>query len=107
MDPRLSLNAYHPFFGMWMAIARKTVGGAVLNPEQRINRQEALRMWTVSGAYGTFDEAKKGSIEPTKLADFAVIDKDYLECPEDEIKDIDVLLTVVDGRVVYDRQAGK
>jgi hypothetical protein len=107
MDPRLSLNAYHPFFGMWMAITRKTVAGAVLNPELRINRREALRMWTLNGAYGTFDEGKKSSIEPAKLADFAVIDRDYLECPEEQIKDIDILLTVVDGRVVYDRQASK
>ena len=107
MDPRLSLNPYHPFFGMWMAITRKTVQGTVINPEQRINRQEALRMWTLNGAYGTFDEGKKGSIEPGKLADFAVIDRDYLTCPEEEIKDIDPLLTVVDGRVVYQRPAGR
>jgi predicted amidohydrolase YtcJ len=104
LDPRLSLNAYHPFFGMWMAITRKTVDGTVLNPEQRINRQEALRMWTINGAYGTFDETIKGSIEPGKLADFAVIDRDYLSCPEDEIRNIDALITVVDGRVVYERK---
>jgi predicted amidohydrolase YtcJ len=107
MDPRLSLNAYHPFFAMWMAITRKTVAGTVLNPEQRINRHEALRMWTINGAYGTFDEKSKGSIEPGKLADFAVIDKDYLTCPEDQIKDIEVLSTVVDGKVVYDRRPGR
>ncbi len=104
MDPRLSLNAYHPFFGMWMAVTRKTAAGTVLNPEQRITREEALRLWTINGAYGTFEEKKKGSIEPGKLADFAVIDRDYLTCPEDEIKDIDALLTVMDGRVVYERQ---
>ncbi|MCC6861620.1 MAG: amidohydrolase [Bryobacterales bacterium] len=104
MDPRLSLNAYHPFFGRWMAVTRKTAAGTVLNPEQRITREEALRLWTINGAYGTFEEKKKGSIEPGKLADFAVIDRDYLTCPEDEIKDIDALLTVMDGRVVYERK---
>jgi predicted amidohydrolase YtcJ len=104
MDPRLSLNSYHPFFGMWMAITRKTAAGTVLNPEQRITREEALRLWTINGAYGTFDENKKGSIEPGKLADFAVINKDYLTCPEDEIRDIDTPMTVMDGRVVYERQ---
>jgi predicted amidohydrolase YtcJ len=104
MDPRLSLNSYHPFFGMWMAVTRKTAAGTVLNPEQRITREEALRLWTINGAYGTFDENKKGSIEPGKLADFAVINKDYLTCPEDEIRDIDALMTVMDGRVVYERQ---
>lgn len=104
MEPRLALNAYHPFFGMWMAITRKTVDGTVLNPEQRITREEALKLWTINGAYGTFDEKKKGSIEPGKLADFAVISKDYLTCPEDEIKDIEALMTVMDGRVVYERK---
>jgi predicted amidohydrolase YtcJ len=47
----------------------------------------------------------KGSIEPGKLADLTVIDRDYLSCPEDKIKDIDALRTVVGGRVVYDRMA--
>jgi predicted amidohydrolase YtcJ len=103
-DSRDAINPYHPFYGMWMAITRKTVDGAVLGPEQRVTRDEALRMWTVSGAYDSFDEAVKGSIEPGKLADFVVISKDYLTCPEDEIKDIEALMTVVDGKVVYERK---
>jgi predicted amidohydrolase YtcJ len=74
-----------------------------MQPEQRITREKALRLWTLNGAYLTFDEKKKGSIEPSKLADFAVISKDYLSCPEDEIKDIDALRTVVGGRIVYDK----
>jgi hypothetical protein len=102
-DPRTAINPYHPFFGMWMAITRQTVDGTVLEPEQRITREEALRMWTINGAYVSFDEKVKGSIEPGKLADFAVINKDYLSCPEDEIKDIDPLRTVVGGRIVYDK----
>jgi predicted amidohydrolase YtcJ len=104
-DPRLALNPFHPFFGMWIAVTRKTVDGTVLSPEQRIKREEALRMWTINGAYGTFDEKKKGSIEPGKFADFAMINKDFLTCPEDEIRNIDVLTTVVDGKVVYERKA--
>ncbi|MCW5980251.1 MAG: amidohydrolase [Bryobacteraceae bacterium] len=101
LDPRKSLNSYHPFFGMWMAVTRKTVDGDVLNPEQRITREEALRLWTINGAFGTFEEKVKGSIEPGKFADLVVITKDYLTCPEDEIKDIDALLTVVGGKEVY------
>ena len=104
LDPRLSLNPYHPFFGMWMAITRKTVDGNVLGPEQRITREEALKLWTINAAFATFDDKKKGSIEPGKLADFAVIDRDYMKCPEDEIRDIETLMTVVDGRVVYERK---
>lgn len=100
-DPREAINPYQPFYSMWMAITRKTVSGAVLNPEQRITREEALRMWTINGAYNTFEEKRKGSIEPGKLADMVVISKDYLDCPVDEIKNIEAVETIVDGRTVY------
>lgn len=102
-DPRLATNPYHPFLGMWIAITRKMIDGDVLNPEQRISRMEALKMWTWNGAYLTFEEKEKGSIEPGKLADLTVISKDYSKCPEDEIKDIEALRTVVGGKIVYDR----
>jgi predicted amidohydrolase YtcJ len=100
-DPRQSINPYHPFFGMWMAITRQTADGTIINPEQRITREQALRMWTTNGAYSSFEEKIKGSIEPGKLADLVVISKDFLSCPEDEIKEIEALLTVVDGKDVY------
>jgi predicted amidohydrolase YtcJ len=79
------------------------VDGNVLNPEQRISRMEALKMWTWNGAWLMFAEKDRGSIEPGKLADLVVISKDYAKCPEDEIKDVEALLTVVGGKVVYDR----
>lgn len=100
-DAYESINPYAPFFGMWMAITRQTVDGSVTQPEQRISREEALRMWTLNAAYLSFEEKTKGSIEPGKLADFAIISKDYLACPVDEIKEIKALCTVVDGHVVY------
>lgn len=106
-DPREAINPYHPFYGMWMAITRKTVSGAVLNPEQRITREEALRLWTINGAWNGFDEKVKGSIEPGKLADMVVITKNYLTCPVDEIRDIEAVQTIVDGKVVYDRTAAQ
>ncbi|MDW8131206.1 MAG: amidohydrolase family protein [Bryobacterales bacterium] len=102
-DARKAINPYHPFFGMWMAITCRTADGAVLNPEQRVSREEMLRLWTLNAAHLSFEENLKGSIEPGKLADFVAISKDYLACPEDEIKDIEALLTVVDGREVYRR----
>ncbi len=102
-DSRQAINPYHPFFGMWMAITRRTSDGSVLNPEQCIRREEALRLWTLNAAYLSFEENLKGSIEPGKLADLVVISKDFLACPVEEIKDIEALLTVVDGREVYRR----
>ena len=100
-DSREAINPYHPFFGMWMVITRKTTTGAVYNPEQKITREQALKMWTLNAAYLSFEEDVKGSIEPGKLADLAVISKNYLTCPVDEIKDIEAFLTVVGGQVVY------
>ena len=100
-DSRTAINPYNPFLGMWIAITRKTTAGTVLGPEQTITREQALRMWTLNGAYLSFEEDIKGSIEPGKLADLVVISKDILHCPVDEIRDIEALLTVVDGRAVY------
>jgi predicted amidohydrolase YtcJ len=100
-DPRNSINPYHPFYGMWMAITRKTVSGQEINPEQRITREEALRMYTIDAAYNGFDEDAKGSIESGKLADMVVISDDYLTCPVDRIRDIEPVMTIVDGKVVY------
>ena len=100
-DSRNAINPYNPFLGMWVAITRKTTDGTVLGPDQTITREQALRMWTLNGAYLSFEEKEKGSIEPGKLADLVVISKDILHCPVDEIKDIEALLTVADGRVVY------
>jgi hypothetical protein len=100
-DSRNAINPYNPFFGMWMAITRQTTDGAVLGADQTVSREQALRMWTLNGAWLTFEEKSKGSIEPGKLADMVVVSKDYLRCQIDEIKDIEALLTVVGGRVVY------
>ena len=86
---------------MVLTITRKGVDGPPLTPAERISRMEALKMWTINGAYMGFEEKLKGSIEPGKLADFAVITKDYLNCAEDEIKDIEAVATVVDGKLVF------
>ena len=104
-DSRNAINPFNPFFGMWMAITRKTTDGSVLGPNQTVTREQALRMWTLSGAWMSFDEKNKGSIEPGKLADLVVVSKDFLNCPVDEIKDIEALLTVVGGRTVYQSAA--
>lgn len=102
-DPKTSTNPYDPFLGMWIAITRKTVDGTVLNPAQRLTRQEALKMYTLNGAYLCFEDKEKGSISPGKLADMVVISRNYLSCPVDQIKDIEALCTILGGKAVYNR----
>ena len=73
-------------------------------PEQAISREDALRCGTLGGAYLTFEEDKKGSIEEGKLADMAVLSADPLTCPEEDIKDILADTTIAGGEVVYERE---
>lgn len=101
--PDQAFNPFNPFLTLWIMVARRTQGGQVFGPEQRIDRLSALRAMTLGGAYLTFDETRVGSLEPGKYADLAVLDRDYLTCPEDEIRQIQVLSTRVEGREVYRR----
>ena len=71
-------------------------------PEEKITRAEALKTHTIWGAYMEFTEKAKGSLEAGKLADLVVIDRDYLTCPEDQIKDIEPVMVVVDGKVAWE-----
>jgi hypothetical protein len=102
-DNNKAVNPYNPFLSMWIEIARKTDQGEVLEPEQRITRPEALKTHTIWAAYMQFSEKQKGSLEPGKLADLVVIDRDYLTCPEDQVKDIQPLMTILDGKIIYER----
>jgi predicted amidohydrolase YtcJ len=89
---------------MQAAITRKTQGGQVIGPGERISRLDALRMTTINAAYIGFEEKKKGSIEVGKLADLAILTADFLTVPEDQIITIKAYMTIVDGRVVYEAQ---
>jgi len=100
-DKNLAVNPFNPFLNMWMSITRRTTEGVVIYPEEAITREEALKMYTIWAAYQEFSEKVKGSIEKGKLADFVVIDRDYLRCPVEEIRNIEPLLTVVEGKPVY------
>jgi predicted amidohydrolase YtcJ len=91
------------FWPIWESVARiSRVTNAPLAPEQAISRQEALRCATAGGAYLTFDEDKKGSLEPGKLADLAVLSADPLTVAEPAIRDIAADMTMVGGRIVYE-----
>jgi predicted amidohydrolase YtcJ len=102
-DKNSAVNPYNPFLSLWTQVTRLTTAGKVMHPEQKITRAEALKTHTIWAAYLQFAEKERGSIEPGKLADMVVIDRDYLTCPEAEIREIQPLMTVIDGRVVYRR----
>jgi predicted amidohydrolase YtcJ len=84
-------------------VTRKSYTGEVVGAEQAIPVKEALRLYTVNGAYASFEENIKGSIEPGKLADMVVLDRDIFSIPAEEIKDIQVEMTIVGGELVYQR----
>jgi predicted amidohydrolase YtcJ len=92
---------YPPFWTLYHFITRNTITAGVMGPEQRISREEALRAATLGNAYLTFEENIKGSIEPGKLADLVVLEEDFFTCPERDIENMRVFLTIVGGKVVY------
>jgi predicted amidohydrolase YtcJ len=94
--------SYNPFTTLrWLLVDSKRAGAAPRGPEQTPTREDALRAYTIGSAWFSFDDAKRGSIEPGKLADLAVLSKDYMTAPLDEIESIDSLLTMVGGKIVY------
>ncbi len=98
-----SINPYNPFFGMWITLRRQPRWmDEALGPQERITREEAVRLYTANNAYITFSEHEKGTIEAGKLADMVVLDRDILECPLDEVRQIEVERTYLGGQLVYE-----
>ena len=96
------VTPYPPFPSLWASIARRTeVKGTQMGTEQCVTREEAIRMYTVNGAYLTFEEDSKGSLEPGKIADMVILDRDIMTCPVDDIRDTKVLQTFLGGKTVY------
>jgi predicted amidohydrolase YtcJ len=94
--------SYNPWVSLYWMVAGRTVGGTALYPEaNRLDRMEALRRYTVGSAWFSGEEDKKGAIVPGHLADLAVLSADYFSVPEEEIKGIESVLTLVGGTVVY------
>jgi len=94
----------NPMEGIHVCVNRTSETGQDLSRVQAIGVMDAIRVYTWNGAYITFEEDVKGSIEPGKLADFAVLDTDILDCDPAEIVKTKVLMTIVDGEVVYERE---
>jgi predicted amidohydrolase YtcJ len=88
---------------LWVLLARRErETGEVIAPQQRISREEALRAATLNGAYLTFEEAQKGSIEAGKWADLVVLEDDFLTLAEDRLRDLAIRATIVGGQLVYE-----
>lgn len=99
------VESQNPFPGLYAAVTRQTPDGKPpggWHPEQRLSRDEALRAFTLGAAYASREESLKGSLKPGKLADFVIIDRDYFNCPERDIAVAKVLITVIDGEIVYE-----
>lgn len=92
-----------PLFSIWAAVNRLTREGDVLGSEQRIDVITALKSMTIYGAKLNFDEENSGSIELGKRADFVVLDADPTKVDPEEIKDITVQATFIDGKKVYQK----
>ncbi len=96
------VSSYNPFLSLYWLVTGKTIGGLSLYPEEnRLSREEALRLYTVGSSWFSSEDGKKGSIAPGQLADLAVLSADYFSIPEDEIKQLESVLTIVGGKVVH------
>jgi predicted amidohydrolase YtcJ len=94
--------SYNPFTSLQWFLDGRTVGGtAIRGPEETPDRADALRFYTLGSAWFSFDDKKRGSLEVGKLADLAVLSKDYMTVPVEDVHTIESLLTVVGGKVVY------
>src|SRR5712691_4175781 len=94
--------SYNPFVSLYWLVTGKTVGGTVLYPEaNRLERMEALRLYTMGSSWFSGETGRKGAMVPGQLADLAVLSADYFSVPEEEIKRLESVLTLVGGKVVY------
>jgi predicted amidohydrolase YtcJ len=96
------VSSYNPFVALYWLITGKTVGGTSLYPESnRFDRAQALRLYTVGSSWFSSEDGKKGSLLPGQLADLSVLSADYFSIPEEQIKSLESVLTIVGGRVVF------
>ena len=97
------VNPVNPLLNMYVMVTRKDINGTVYGASEAIGREQALRLYTSAAARYTFEEGRKGTLEPGKLADLVVLSADYLTVPEDQIKDIKADVTIVGGNVIFQR----
>ena len=90
-----------PVASFYSTVSRKLKDGSVFYADQRMSRLEALKSYTINGAYAGFEEDLKGSLVPGKLGDVTVLSKDIMTIPEDEIPTAEIAYTIVGGKVAY------
>lgn len=96
------VSSHNPWVSLYWMITGKTIGGTpLMSTDNRLTREEALRLYTLGSAWFSGEEAVKGRIATGQFADFAVLSADYLSVPEEQIRTIESVLTVVGGDVVY------
>ena len=93
-----------PLVGLYAAVTRKGMSGEVYGPDEALTIEEAIRAYTAKGAWLTFEEEVKGTLEPGMLADMVVLSDDLLTLDPERIMDVEVDMTIVDGRVLYERE---
>lgn len=93
----------NPLTSFYASVTRRLPDGTIFYPDQRMTRQEALGSYTINNAHAAFEEEIKGSITPGKLADITILSGDIMTIPDEEILDIEVLYTIVGGKVMYKR----
>jgi predicted amidohydrolase YtcJ len=93
---------FNPWIGIsWMVSGRSVSGSEVLAKDNRLSRAEALKLFTSGAAWFMNTESEMGLIAPGNLADFVILDRDYFSVPEDQIKSVSSVLTIMDGKVVF------
>jgi len=96
------VSSYNPFVSLHWLITGKTIGGLRLYPkENRLDRAEALKLYTMGSSWFSTEDGTKGALAPGQLADLAVLSADYFSIPEEEIKQLESVLTIVGGKIVY------
>ena len=96
------VSSYNPYLSLYWLITGKTIGGLRLYPgENRLDREEAIKLYTMGSSWFSTEDGKKGALAPGQLADLAVLSGDYFSIPEEEIKRLESVLTIVGGKVVY------
>ena len=94
--------SYNPWLSLYWLVAGKTIGGTALYPEaNRLSREEALKLYTQGSSWFSGESGKKGAIIIGQLADVTALTEDYFSVPEEKIKGIESVLTIVDGKIVY------